>query len=287
MPVKDDMLRYGELVLESMAARALLFVGDLDEALHMVRRAFGRMVAALPRSQRAIIAGTVGASARRIEEWTKAANAWDAEHPDQEEKSFRLNSRAGRIYFTAMAYLMEAGDEYRSLGAIADHVKGTLREKVATMEVWRQLDAYVRLSILEQHPADPDLYRLKVRPVRWKESTKKREFREQLMASILTETFSLGFQTVMAAPGALARHSVYQIREDQVEDFVEKQQALQNYVQEQLDAYEELLRKKASRAPWVLIDDIYLAGPRVDDPLGSLNSPGTNRESARGSDDET
>ncbi len=253
MEQRDALQRFGELILETIAAPALLYVGDTDEGFNLVRRAVGRHLAALSRAERAALAGTLNVSRRRFDEWIKAAATWDEDHPD--DTPFRMNTRAGRIFMAALEYLEEAGEEFVPLGSIVVHVKKALRERVPTMEVWNQLEAYVALSILEHNPDDPEEYRIKVRPY-WEGPKTDPEFVEKLVSMILPEVFHLTYQTFVGARGALARVLVYSVPESKVENFTRKQMELMRGVKDELDAYEEALQREDPDGKRVFVREV-------------------------------
>ena len=282
---RDDMQAFGRLVLETIATEAVLFLGDITGGFNVVREALGRRLGQLDRAEREAVAGTLGISRRRIDDWIKQAREADAAR-DGREQSFRENTRAGRIYFAAWSYLQQAGDDYRSLGSIGDHIKAELGERVSTIDIWRQLEAYVRLSILERHPEDPEMFRLKVKHTRWQVDESEREFVEQLVGYMLPEVFSLSYQTFVGSPGSLARLLVYAIPESEVEAFTRKQVKLMRGVKAELDAEEEELQRKHPDEKLVYVRDIHLAGRGDRDALVDAMER-YNKKGRRSGNDET
>ncbi len=59
---------FGEMILRTMAARALVFIGDANEAMNILRRSVGELVLHTDQADREAFAKTVGVSVRTLDE---------------------------------------------------------------------------------------------------------------------------------------------------------------------------------------------------------------------------
>lgn len=265
MPYKDTFHAYGKLVLKTVATRALFFVGDLDEGMKILRREVGRRLRALPRPERNAVAATLNASGRRVEKWITMANEADGQEENRDE-SFRENSRAGRIFLTALSYIKDGGETYRSLAEIAVHVEKTLGERVTVKELSTQLEGYVKLSFIEKHPEQPELYRAKAPHVYWQNDSNDIKFNEKLVETALSTAYFAGHRVLEGAPGALARVTGFSIPRSRLEQFTETQIDTMRHAKARMEAREEELQKEDPSGSRVWVRDLYMAayGDRDD-----------------------
>lgn len=267
--VAEMIRRYGRLVLETVGARGLIFVGDASAAMNLLRRGVGNVIREAPRRSRGALAQSIAVTRRTVEQWMAFAREYEAS--EEEDDSLGANSLAARVFFSAGMFLQDAEEEYRSLGAIADHVKEVLRDRVSTEEVRRLLEAYVALSILEHHPEDREKYRLAAPVQFWTGATE--EHMEKVLSILLPTAFELGYQAFVGTRGALARVVYYRIPEERRDEFVHKVIEEMRRVKERLDEYEKELQQQSPGGAVVYMRDIHLAGytskePRMMGPTG-------------------
>ncbi len=264
MPVVSHLIRrYGRLVLESMGARGLLFVGDAAVGMNVLRRGVGSLLRAAKGVDRRAVAGAIAVTPRTVEKWIQFARESGA--LEDEDEALRANSVAARVFFAAGMFLQEAGEDYRSLGVIADHVRRTVPDKLTTEEIHKHLDAYVTLSILEHHPEDCEMYRLAAPVQYW--SDKTQAYMENLLGILLPAAFELGYEAFVGSRGALARVVYYRIPEERRDDFVRKVMEEMRRVKERLDEYEKELQQQSPGGTTVYMRDVHLAGFTSREPI--------------------
>ena len=251
---------FGEMVMRTIAARALVFIGDANEAMNILRRSVGELVLHADQSDREAFATMVGVSVRTLDEWVRAAREYEAERSSGGGGS-RVESSAGRMFVATMTYLQEAGDEYRSLGRIVDHLKETLRVTWSTREVHRQLEAYVAMGILEHHPDDPEAYRLTVRHAEWHDTSPSRDYWKKFMELALPEAFWTAYKVFMNSPEGLGLISFFDVAETEAPQFKTKLAEELRGVKDRLDELEDALRPAVPNAAKTTYRVIVMAAP--------------------------
>jgi len=264
--------QYGLLVMETVAPRALIFVGDAPESQNVLRRGVGQIVRGIARVKRDAIAEALSISPRTLDDWIKASVEEDRKSR-QKAESENNSTVAARIFFAAGTFLQEAHGEYRSLGSIVDYVKKVLRDQLTTEQIRKQLDAYVALSILEHHPDDSETYRLVTPNASWSEST--REHMHKTLHYIFPAVFDIGYQTYVGTLGGLARLVLYEVPEDKQEEFTHSVIEEMRGVMKRLDSLSRRLREENPEGKMTFMKEIFLAGySRRDDFVEELLSNG-------------
>ncbi len=255
---------YAELVLETLGARAVVHYGNFDEAIGVIKRSIGQLVLAREHADRDAIAKALGVSVRTLDAWIRMAKDYEAEAV-KDEDSLHANTLAGRLFFAIATFLDSAGDQYRSLGTIVDHVKATLAIRPTTDEIRRRLEAYVDLGLLEHHPADQEMYRAKVRTPVWSHTSSR--YVKALLGYLFPTLFGNAHQVYASDPGALARVVYYEVPEEDREAFTHKVIEEMRGVKERLERYEHRLREERPGSARVFVREVFTMGHGLRDRL--------------------
>ncbi len=215
--MKSDFRRYAELVLRTQGARAVAYLGDFGHAVDVLRGSAVSFLKQLPGTDRAAIGRILGVSLRTVDDWNRLAREQASYEEGKGEPP--PTTREFRIYVAVVTVLEEAGGRYLSLGRIVDHVKDTVDRRLTTIEIWKRLESYVSLRILEHDPSDPESFRLAVRPPGMVD--RDPAFIKKLLEVILPASFDIGYQLFAGVTTAHGRIEVFDIPEEREEAFGE------------------------------------------------------------------
>ncbi len=205
-----DFRSYARLVLRTQGARAIAYLGDFTQGIEQLRRATVAFLKQLPGTDRTAIARVLGISVRTVDQWARQeADGNELELPTQEL----------RIYVATSSLLEKSGEKYVPLTSIVEHVKATVDRHLPTVEIWKRLEAYVTLRILEQDPEDPEAYRLVVRPP--SRTSRDLRFLRSLLGYIFPTVFDIGYQVFAGVQHAHARLQIFDIPDEGLDRFVE------------------------------------------------------------------
>ncbi len=249
--MRSDFQGYARLVLRTLGARSVAYLGDFSRALESLRHDTVAFLDDLPNTNREAMSRILGIAPRTLDQWRKAAR--------EEEESGEPPNRELMIYEAALSHLEKTGDEFVTLGTIANQVKRTVDRRLRVAEIARRLDTYVSLSILEQDPEDPEAYRLAVRPP--SRDTRDPGFVKALLGYVMPAVFDIGYQVHAGVKNAHARISVFDIPDAHQDEFVKAMTEGFLGVSEKLCALERELWERCPDGPRGKYKMVVMAAP--------------------------
>lgn len=270
---KSLIRHYGELVMSTMGARAFVDMGDATEALNTLRRAAVGLIKQYSDADRESMAHVIAVAVRTLDEWMKASRHEEARRaslPEGEREKLTYYGEDHRFFFAVYFLLRECGDEFVSLGRIADHVKATVNRRMTTVSIKKRLDAYVGLRMFQHAEDDPEAYRLAVRIPDWVEDNLP--FREKLLGYALPLVHDIGYQVYVGARRAHLRTQIYEIPEEGADEFVEAKLEGYRSLISLLDEKEAELQRKYAESSRVRLALVFFTGETQDGPPAGIPS---------------
>ncbi len=255
--MKSDFRSYAELVLKTQGARAVSYLGDFSRAIDVLRGAAVTFLKQLPGTDRAAIARILGVSLRTVDDWNRLAREQASYEEGKGEPP--PTTREFRIYVATVGLLEDARGRYLSLGQIVDHIKATVDRRLSTMEIWKRLESYVSLKILEHDPSDEEAYRLAVRPPVVVD--RDPAFIKQLLEVIMPASFDIGYQLYAGVTTAHGRIEVFDIPEEREKAFGEAVARAIVRMSDELNEVERKFRAECPGTPRKKYKVVNIAGP--------------------------